>query len=51
MTHKLASRSDPYQSIVSKVLREAGYRDSATGIDPERCEIQVRFNRQLGDIN
>ena len=38
-------------SIVSKVLREAGYRDSATGIDPERCEIQIRFNRQSGDIN
>jgi S-adenosylmethionine synthetase len=38
-------------SIVSRVLREAGYRDSATGIDPERCEIQVRFNRQSGDIN
>lgn len=38
-------------TIVSKVLRDAGYRDGATGIDPERCEIQVRFNRQSADIN
>jgi S-adenosylmethionine synthetase len=38
-------------TIVSGVLRDAGYRDSATGIDPERCEIQVRFNGQSADIN
>ncbi len=38
-------------TIVSDVLRDAGYRDSATGIDPERCEIQVRFNGQSADIN
>ena len=38
-------------AIVSGVLRDAGYRDSATGIDPERCEIQVRFNGQSADIN
>lgn len=37
--------------IVSDVLREAGYRDGATGIDPERCEIQIRFNGQSADIN
>jgi len=37
--------------IVTEVLRDAGYRDSATGIDPERCEIQVRFNGQSADIN
>lgn len=37
--------------IVSDVLRDAGYRDSATGIDPERCEIQIRFNGQSSDIN
>ncbi|TFH72495.1 methionine adenosyltransferase [Gammaproteobacteria bacterium LSUCC0112] len=37
--------------IVSDVLRDAGYRDSATGIDPERCEIQIRFNGQSADIN
>jgi S-adenosylmethionine synthetase len=38
-------------TIVSDVLRDAGYRGSATGIDPERCEIQVRFNGQSADIN
>jgi S-adenosylmethionine synthetase len=38
-------------SIVSNVLRDAGYRDGATGIDPDRCEIQVRFNGQSSDIN
>lgn len=37
--------------IVSDVLRDAGYRDGATGIDPDRCEIQIRFNGQSADIN
>ncbi|MFC7411788.1 methionine adenosyltransferase [Hydrogenophaga atypica] len=38
-------------TIVSDVLRDAGYRESATGIDPDRCEIQIRFNGQSTDIN
>ena len=38
-------------SIVAGVLRDAGYREGATGIDPERCEVQVRFNGQSADIN
>ncbi len=38
-------------AIVAGVLRQAGYRDAATGIDPERCEIQIRFNGQSADIN
>ena len=38
-------------SIVAGVLREAGYRDAHTGIGPERCEIQLRFNRQSPDIH
>jgi S-adenosylmethionine synthetase len=37
--------------LVRQVLREAGYTDSATGIDPDRCEVQVRFNGQSADIN
>jgi len=37
--------------IVTGVLREAGYGDGDTGIDPERCEVQVRFNGQSADIN
>ncbi len=36
--------------IVTRVLRDAGYREGATGIDPDRCEIQVRFNWQSDDI-
>lgn len=38
-------------AIVSDVLRDAGYRDSATGINPDHCEIQIRFNHQSADIN
>lgn len=38
-------------SIVTGVLRDAGYRDAATGIDPDRCEVQIRFNGQSADIN
>lgn len=38
-------------SIVAGVLRDAGYRDAATGIDPDRCEVQIRFNGQSADIN
>jgi S-adenosylmethionine synthetase len=33
------------------VLRDAGYKDAATGIDPDRCEVQVRFNHQSIQIN
>jgi S-adenosylmethionine synthetase len=38
-------------SIVTDVLQDAGYGDAATGIDPDRCEIQLRFNGQSADIN
>jgi S-adenosylmethionine synthetase len=37
--------------IARQVLRDAGYRDAATGIDPEHCEVQVRFNHQSIQIN
>ncbi|WP_395663722.1 S-adenosylmethionine synthetase N-terminal domain-containing protein [Aestuariivirga sp.] len=37
--------------LVRHVLQDAGYTDSGTGIDPDRCEIQVRFNGQSQDIN
>ncbi|PTN38264.1 methionine adenosyltransferase [Desulfonatronum sp. SC1] len=39
------------ESLVRQVVRDTGYRDSNTGIDPEACEIQVRFNGQSRDIN
>lgn len=38
-------------SLVASVLRGAGYTDAATGIDPDRCEVQVRFNGQSADIS
>jgi len=42
---------DRAQEIARQVLRDAGYTDAATGIDPERCEVQVRFNHQSIQIN
>ncbi|MCS6785777.1 MAG: methionine adenosyltransferase [Thiobacillaceae bacterium] len=39
------------EGIARAVLRAAGYRDAATGIDPERCEVQVRFNHQSIQIH
>lgn len=38
-------------SIARQVLRETGYSSSETGIDPDACEVQVRFNRQSSDIS
>ena len=38
-------------AIVAEVLRSTGYSDAATGIDPDRCEIQIRFNGQSQDIS
>lgn len=37
-------------AIARRVLREAGYRDRDSGIDPEGCEVMVRFNHQSADI-
>ena len=37
--------------IARQVLRDAGYTDADTGIDPDRCEVQVRFNHQSIQIN
>jgi len=38
-------------SIARSVLRDIGYRSSATGIDPDGCEVRVAFNRQSPDIS
>jgi len=38
-------------TLVREVLQDAGYSDSETGIDPNRCEVQVRFNGQSQDIS
>lgn len=37
--------------MVRGVLREVGYREADDGIDPDRCEVVVRFNHQSGDIS
>jgi S-adenosylmethionine synthetase len=37
--------------IARGVLRDAGYTDAATGIDPDTCSVQVQFNHQSNDIN
>ena len=42
---------DRAAEIARQVLRDAGYKDAATGIDPETCEVQVRFNHQSIQIN
>ncbi|TPQ30928.1 methionine adenosyltransferase [Cupriavidus pinatubonensis] len=39
------------EALVREVLRETGYRDAETGIDPQRSEVQIRFNGQSQDIN
>jgi S-adenosylmethionine synthetase len=39
------------EGIARQVLRDIGYRDAESGIDPDRCEVQVRFNHQSIQIN
>lgn len=39
------------EEIARQVLRDIGYRDAGSGIDPDRCEVQVRFNHQSIQIN
>jgi S-adenosylmethionine synthetase len=38
-------------SLVRQVLRETGYSNADTGIAPDQCEVQIRFNGQSQDIN
>jgi len=37
--------------LVRQVLRDTGYDDSFSGIDPETCEIRLQLNNQSDDIN
>ena len=39
------------ESLVRQVLRETGYISASTGINPDACEVQIRFNGQSSDIN
>lgn len=38
------------EGIVRQVLRSAGYGDARFDIDPERCEVELRFNSQAAEI-
>jgi S-adenosylmethionine synthetase len=42
---------DRAEAIARQVLRDIGYRDADTGIDPDTCEVQVRFNHQSIQIH
>ena len=42
---------DRAEGIARQVLRDIGYRDTETGIDPNTCEVQVRFNHQSIQIH
>ncbi len=42
---------DRAEGIARQVLRDIGYRDAETGIDPDACEVQVRFNHQSIQIH
>jgi S-adenosylmethionine synthetase len=42
---------DRAEAIARQVLRDIGYRDTETGIDPDTCEVQVRFNHQSIQIH
>ena len=39
------------EGIARQVLRDIGYLDADTGIDPDQCEVQVRFNHQSYQIH
>lgn len=39
------------ETLVRSVLRETGYTTAESGIDPDRCEVQIRFNRQSAHIS
>ncbi|OFZ68939.1 MAG: methionine adenosyltransferase [Betaproteobacteria bacterium RBG_16_58_11] len=39
------------EGIARQVLRDIGYRDAETGIDPDHCDVHVRFNHQSFQIH
>lgn len=42
---------DQAEQLTRDVLRQTGYSDAASGIDPDQCEVQIRFNHQSTDIS
>ena len=45
-----AAVRDQAEAIVRQMLREIGYGDAAHDIDPDRCTVEVCFNRQSPNI-
>jgi S-adenosylmethionine synthetase len=41
---------DQADTIVRQALQDIGYGDASCDIDPETCEIEVRFNHQSAEI-
>ncbi len=39
------------EAIVRQVIRDIGYTSKEDGIDPDKCEIKIAFNRQSAHIN
>lgn len=42
---------DNAEKIVRQVIRDIGYTSKEDGIDPNKCEIKIAFNRQSVHIN
>jgi S-adenosylmethionine synthetase len=42
---------DNADKIVRQVIRDIGYTSKEDGIDPDKCEIRIAFNRQSVHIN
>lgn len=49
--HVFSKLRDAAEPLARQVLRDIGYRDADTGIDPDRCEVLVRFNHQSTHID
>ena len=39
------------ETLARQVIKDTGYSNAETGIDPVNCEVQIRFNGQSSDIN
>jgi S-adenosylmethionine synthetase len=42
---------DQAEQLVRQVIRDIGYTSKEEGIDPDKCEIRIAFNRQSIHIN
>jgi S-adenosylmethionine synthetase len=39
------------EQLAREVIRETGYTSEESGIDPDHCDVQIRFNHQSADIS